>query len=525
MFVPAEGLDYRDFLDALHQQLRFGWYLEIGTETGLSLAKSRSPSVAVDPTFKIRHNVARNKARLHLFQETSDEFFQAKHLKTLKIRPDFSFLDGMHLFEYLLRDFMHAEAEGTEGSVIALHDCCPFGHGMTTRDTENRPRGPWTGDVWKLIPILQEHRPDLAIRVFDCAPTGLVVISNLDPKSTILRRAYDRIVARYRDLSLTEFGVDRFYGSFTYADARAEAAAGFPTFRPAAKQFFPPEPAFEGATPIPPARAAEARALPKLTVHGVDLYFGHRILRDVARDLTQGITRPLAKPVDVYVGVHKVDQPLQTGRFRIGIQTEHFYRADGKRAWRLPRERFRNRYALFYDVLLDLSHENIPGYDFLPPELRSKITFGPHIFPDTPIAPRPADGAPLFFGSLNERRRALIAALQALAPLEVAPHGTYGRPLNRMIERHGSVLNLHLVDGAYNEYPRLLKAYLAGKPLLSEPLAPPLRVGEHYFDLNAEPTADATAALFNSLAAFAARHSFQAFLESALADLPAWKAG
>ena len=34
MFIPAKGLDYRDFLAALHQQLRFGWYLEVGSQTG-----------------------------------------------------------------------------------------------------------------------------------------------------------------------------------------------------------------------------------------------------------------------------------------------------------------------------------------------------------------------------------------------------------------------------------------------------------------------------------------------------------
>ncbi len=32
----------------------------------------------------------------------------------------------------------------------------------------------WTGDVWKLIPILQRYRPDLQLTLFDAPPSGLV---------------------------------------------------------------------------------------------------------------------------------------------------------------------------------------------------------------------------------------------------------------------------------------------------------------------------------------------------------------
>lgn len=526
MFVPATGLDYRDFLDALHQQLRFDWYLEIGSQTGRSLAKSRSASVAVDPQFRIKYDVAANKPQLHLFQQTSDDFFAAGHLKALKARPGFSFLDGMHLFEFLLRDFIHAEANSTPSSVIALHDCCPFSHAMTTRAIDNLPRGPWTGDVWKLLPILQEHRPDLTIQVLDCAPTGLVLVSGLNPKSRALKAGYDRILAQYRDLSLAEFGVDRFYKSFAYIDAVALANDGFQPFRAAATEIHPAERPL--VRPVPPPAAApvtEAQVLNKFTVHGVDLYSGHRVLRDFAGDLARCITGPLNTPLDIYVGVHAVNRPADTGRFRIGIQTEQFLDRNGQPMWRLPRERFRNRYALFYDLLLDLSADNAPGYDFLPPDLRSKIVFGPHIFLAGPVTPQHSAKPPLFFGSLNDRRRALLSDLQADTPVDIAPHGTFGRPLDALIADHGSVLNLHFRDGEYSEYPRLLKAYLRGKPVLSEPLSPPLLPGTHYFTLVDRPTRAETEAIFANMASFAAEHSFQAFLESALLRVPARKAG
>lgn len=524
MFVEAKGLDYRDFLDALHQQLRFDWYLEIGSQTGMSLAKSRSPSVAVDPVFKIRYDVAGNKAQLHLFQETSDDFFKLGRLKTLKIKPNFSFLDGMHLFEYLLRDFMNAEAAGTPTSVIALHDCCPLDHGMTTRDLDNLPRGPWTGDVWKLVPILQEYRPDLKLQIFDCAPTGLVVLSGLDPKNTVLRKNYDRILSTYQKLTLQDFGADRFYSSFSYANAQAEVDAGFPSFRPAANRYYVSAETIAPQTaPAAPPKGVRHQ-LDRMTVHGIDFYSTHEVLRDVARDLASTVTRPLSQPVDVYVGVHDIE-PAKTGRFRIGIQTEHFFDANNKKMWHVPRERFIRRYALYFDRLLDLSPSNAPAYEPLAPELREKVSFGPHIFPETPVIPDFKATPPLFFGSINTRRNGVLRKLLMHRPVGVAPRWTFGSDLDRLIAAHGSVLNLHFVDGLYSEYPRLLKAYLRGKPLVSEPLSAPLQAGKHYFDLKVDPTKAATIALFKNLASFAAAHSFQAFLEKTVAEAEMRKAG
>jgi hypothetical protein len=516
MFVAATGLDYRDFLDALHQQLRFDWYLEIGSQTGRSLAKSRSPSIAVDPIFNFKHDVAGNKAQLHLFQETSDDFFALDRLNSLKIKPNFSFLDGMNLFEYMLRDFMHTEAAGTSNSIIALHDCCPQNHAMTTRDLDNLPRGPWTGDVWKLIPILQEYRPELELKVFDCAPTGLVVLAGLDPTNSVLRKNYRKIVTQYEHLALSEFDEDKFFGSFAFADAQQEVRADFPSFRPAANKYYAAAAAITVQPPPAPRQRPRGEA-DRLTVHGVDLYYAPGVLQDVAEDLARTIIRPLSRPVDVYVGVHAFNRPIETGRLRVGIQTEQFFDANGKKMWYVPRERFIRRFVTFYDVLLELSHSNGTVYQVLPGELRQKVKFGPHIFPEAPIEPAFQDAPPLFFGSLNDRRSGLLRQLTLRQPVGIAPLWTFGADLEPMIAAHGAVLNLHYVDGLYCEYPRLLKAYLRGKPLVSEPLASPLQVGMHYFDLKTTPTEATTAAVFRNLSEFAVKHSFQAFLESAVA--------
>ena len=130
------GQRYADFLAALHQAMTFDWYLEIGCRAGRTFAPVRGNTIAVDPFFKAEGNIISAKRRLFVFQETSDEFYSHGFLKKNGIELSFSFLDGMHLFEFLLRDFMNTEANSTPDGVIAMHDCVPFHAGMLTRDLE-----------------------------------------------------------------------------------------------------------------------------------------------------------------------------------------------------------------------------------------------------------------------------------------------------------------------------------------------------------------------------------------------------
>lgn len=220
MYVKPQGLHYRRFLAELHATSLFDWYLEVGCRSGESFAPVRSKTIAVDPFFRAEINIIGKKPALHVFQATSDDFFAGGFLLRNDIRLSLAFLDGMHLFEFLLRDFINTEARMDPKGVIMLHDCVPYGLKMTRRDLDNLPDGPWTGDVWKLIPILQKWRPDLTVTVLDCAPTGLVCISGLDPTSRVLADNHDRIVTEYRDMDIKAFGVERFFGSFDFTSAR-----------------------------------------------------------------------------------------------------------------------------------------------------------------------------------------------------------------------------------------------------------------------------------------------------------------
>ncbi|OBI53708.1 class I SAM-dependent methyltransferase [Mycobacterium sp. E796] len=205
------GVGYIEFLNALHTHLTPRSYLEVGTATGASLAVASCDAIAVDPRFEVEAGATGNRARTLFFQMTSDDFFAAEDIPALLGRPvDMAFLDGLHRFEYLLRDFIGAEAACHPRSLILLHDCVPSNTRMALREfrpgdsSEVGTADWWTGDVWKLLPILREYRPDLRLHVLDCPPTGLVAITRLDPASRVLADRYYEIVDQHAGSILDE---------------------------------------------------------------------------------------------------------------------------------------------------------------------------------------------------------------------------------------------------------------------------------------------------------------------------------
>jgi hypothetical protein len=114
--------------------------------------------------------------------------------------------------------------------VLLLHDCIPVNERMAEHEfryveTEDpSTRGGWTGDVWRLIPILQKYRPDLRVMLFDCPPTGLLVCTHLDPYSRVLADNFDAIVGEFSRVSLTDFGIPNLWRVFPVIDTKALSA-------------------------------------------------------------------------------------------------------------------------------------------------------------------------------------------------------------------------------------------------------------------------------------------------------------
>lgn len=205
---PHEGVFYTEALSWFHRFLNPKNYFEIGTLTGSTLKGVSAPTIAVDPAFQISSEVIGSKPELHLYQKTSDDFFRNHNLSALFGRPaELCFLDGLHWYEFLLRDFANTEKQCRRNSVIILHDCVPTDLYVARRSVGDmadlaasvpNPQW-WAGDVWKTVAILKKFRPDLRIHVFDAPPTGLVCITNLDPDSTLIDDNYFDLVDTYAD--------------------------------------------------------------------------------------------------------------------------------------------------------------------------------------------------------------------------------------------------------------------------------------------------------------------------------------
>ena len=199
--IRMPGDDYLAWLARLHAALKPENYLEIGVARGQSLSLVRPPTraVAVDPQPTINSELT---SETHLFCEASDEFFENRRLKQLlgSCPIDLAFIDGLHVFQQSLRDFMNVERVSSPRSVILVHDTVPLDE-PTQRP--QRERQFYTGDVWKTVMCLKHYRPDLDIFTIATPPSGLTVVTGLDPTSNVLSEKYEDAVARFTNTSFS----------------------------------------------------------------------------------------------------------------------------------------------------------------------------------------------------------------------------------------------------------------------------------------------------------------------------------
>lgn len=185
---------YLDFLADVHRRLSPRAYLEIGIRHGDSLALARCRAVGIDPAYNIRAELDGDFA---LFRTTSDEYFSRPDpgAATRGVPFDLSFIDGLHLFEYALRDFIFAERHSSARGLIIFDDVLPRDVDEAARE---RHTGAWTGDVFGVLAVLERYRPDLIVLPLNTQPTGLLAIVGLDASSTVLADNYDEIMREFR---------------------------------------------------------------------------------------------------------------------------------------------------------------------------------------------------------------------------------------------------------------------------------------------------------------------------------------
>jgi hypothetical protein len=188
---PRSELTGHGVLAAMHERLKPRTYVEIGVHRGKSLTLSRARSIAVDPSYNIVHGL---HCDLRTFVLPSDEFFAQddafEHFGGTPV--DLAFIDGMHLADYVLRDFMNIEKHMSPGGVVILDDMIPRSSLEAYRI--RRTGRSWTGDIFKVHEVLRTYRPDLTLLPVNCEATGSYLIVGLDPSSTVLDDAYESVL-------------------------------------------------------------------------------------------------------------------------------------------------------------------------------------------------------------------------------------------------------------------------------------------------------------------------------------------
>jgi len=183
---PEPRMTRHELLEGLHKKTRPRTYLEIGIRTGRSMVLSRCRSIGVDPLFKIDNPI---HCDVQLIKATSDDFFAGDqplaHFEGVPV--DLAFIDGMHLSDFALRDFINIEPFMADTGVVVLDDVLPRNGLEAARDRKTEP---WTGDVYKVIEILRRRRPDLVVLLVNTAPTGTAAVVGVDQTSTVLREVY-----------------------------------------------------------------------------------------------------------------------------------------------------------------------------------------------------------------------------------------------------------------------------------------------------------------------------------------------
>lgn len=179
---------YLDVLADLHRAIQPALYLEIGVRHGRSLSLALGSAVGVDPKPELTMDLP---ATTQVISQTSDDFFAETAASALPSAPELALIDGLHLFENALRDFMNIERLAAPGAVVVIDDVLPLHPAQADRNRRTRV---WTGDVWRLIGVLRRYRPDLSLVLLDTRPTGLLLIGGLQPNNRVLWDQYNPIV-------------------------------------------------------------------------------------------------------------------------------------------------------------------------------------------------------------------------------------------------------------------------------------------------------------------------------------------
>jgi hypothetical protein len=200
------------FIEKLLKQRGYKTYLEIGVFLGKVFFFVSAPrKIAVDPDFKFGlyrkiKRVVKKFSNLFakFYSKTSDAFFTEDAARLFeKKKIDICLVDGMHEYDFALRDVENSLKYLQQNGVIFMHDCNPKTPEAAVLFREWKDRGftgDWNGDVWKSILHLRSMRDDVNVFVLDC-DFGLGVVTWGKPETKLSFTPQQISALTYEDLN------------------------------------------------------------------------------------------------------------------------------------------------------------------------------------------------------------------------------------------------------------------------------------------------------------------------------------
>lgn len=189
--VQQTGEPIIDRINELCQLSGAQTYLEIGVRDGHTFHMVATPhKTGVDPAFTFDIKKYESQPGIFLFSCPSDEFFANYNVLTppkynKPVSYDIIYIDGMHKFEYVCRDFLNSLAHASDNAIWIFDDTVPSDSWSADADSmrirkysamigSKHPH--WHGDVFKMIPLLHDFYPMFSYAtVFDSGNPQTVV--------------------------------------------------------------------------------------------------------------------------------------------------------------------------------------------------------------------------------------------------------------------------------------------------------------------------------------------------------------
>jgi len=148
-------MKHSDIVKFFANQFDYQSYLEIGCDKNDTFRVIECPiKVGVDPNSG------------GTIRTTSDDFFRKNNEKF-----DLVFIDGLHLYEQVIRDIDNSLVQLNENGTILVHDCNPA---KNIHQSRIQTSAIWNGDVWKAI-CLFRTKQNLNIYVTnECHGVGII---------------------------------------------------------------------------------------------------------------------------------------------------------------------------------------------------------------------------------------------------------------------------------------------------------------------------------------------------------------